>query len=211
MRKTFEDTRIGRILSTLTDIIFAGLLWFICSIPIVTVGASSCALYYVTVKSIRHERGRLAKTFFGAFKSNFVASLKIWLIYMLYSVVFIANNIAVTMMGDSASALMRMLVRLMLVPAVLPLPWVFAYVSRFDNTVKATIGYVYYLCMKNFWHTLAMLLILGLTALICWLIPSIIPLLPGVVCLAMSYFIEPVFKGLTENLDDGNADRWYNE
>lgn len=211
MRKPFEETRIGRVLSTLTDIIFAGILWFICSIPIVTIGASSCALYYVTVKSIRRERGSLAKTYFKAFKSNFVPGLKIWLIYMIYAAVFIANNIAVTMMGESASGLLRMLVRLMFIPALLPLPWVFAYMSRFENSTRATISYVYYLCIKNFWRTLAMLLILGLTALICWLIPSIIPLLPGIVCLVISYLIEPVFKGITEKLDDGNADRWYNE
>ena len=59
MRKHFEETRIGRVLSALTDVILAGLMWFVCSVPIITIGASSTALYYVTVKSIRHERGRL--------------------------------------------------------------------------------------------------------------------------------------------------------
>jgi len=211
MKKSFEETKIGRVLSTLTDVIFAGILWFVCSIPIITVGASSAALYYVTVKSIRHERGRLGKTFFGAFRSNFAASFKIWLIYIVYAVVFIANNIAVTMMGENASGLMSMFVKLMFIPAVMPLPWFFAYVSRFENTTKATISYVYYLCVKNLWRTLALIFMLALTIAVCWLIPPIIPLLPGVVCLSMSYIIEPVFKKITEDMDDSNIDQWYNE
>ena len=211
MRKHFEETRIGRVLSALTDVILAGILWFVCSVPIITIGASSTALYYVTVKSIRHERGRLVKTFFKAFRSNFFASFKIWLLYIVYALVFIANNVAVTMMGENASGLMSMFVKLMFIPAVMPLPWFFAYVSRFENTTKATISYVYYLCVKNLWRTLGLIFMLALTIAVCWLMPAILPLLPGAVCLSMSYIIEPVFKKITEDMDDGNIDQWYNE
>lgn len=211
MRKHFEETRIGRVLSALTDVILAGLMWFVCSVPIITIGASSTALYYVTVKSIRHERGRLVKTFFKAFRSNFFASFKIWLLYIVYALVFIANNVAVTMMGENASGLMSMFVKLMFIPAVMPLPWFFAYVSRFENTTKATISYVYYLCVKNLWRTLGLIFILALTIAVCWLMPAIIPLLPGAVSLSMSYIIEPVFKKITEDMDDSNIDQWYNE
>ena len=211
MRKHFEETRIGRVLSALTDVILAGILWFVCSVPIITIGASSTALYYVTVKSIRHERGRLVKTFFKAFRSNFFASFKIWLLYIVYALVFIANNVAVTMMGENASGLMSMFVKLMFIPAVMPLPWFFAYVSRFENTTKATISYVYYLCVKNLWRTLELIFMLALTIAVCWLMPAIIPLLPGAVSLSMSYIIEPVFKKITEDMDDSNIDQWYNE
>lgn len=211
MKKPFEETKIGRVLSTLTDVIFAGILWFICSIPIITIGASSTAVYYVTVKSIRHERGRLFKTFFRAFGSNFAASFRIWLIYIVYAAVFIANNMAVSMMGEKAPGLLSMFVKLMFIPAVMPLPWFFAYVSRFENTTKATISYVYYLCVKNLWRTLALIVMLALSVAVCWLMPAILPLLPGAVCLSMSYIIEPVFKKITEDMDDGNIDQWYNE
>lgn len=211
MKKSFEDTKIGRVLSMLTDVIFSGILWLLCSLPIITIGASSAALYYVTVKSIRRERGRLAKSFFAAFRSNFVAGLKLWLIYIVYVLVWLANNYALGMMGELASPLMGALVKLMLVPALLPLPWVFAYISRFDNSLGASIKYACYLCVKNFWRTLLLILMLGAAAAVGWLMPAIIPLLPGALCLSMSYFIEPVFKGITETLHDGNADQWYNE
>ena len=106
---------------------------------------------------------------------------------------------------------MSMFVKLMFIPAVMPLPWFFAYVSRFENTTKATISYVYYLCVKNLWRTLGLIFMLALTIAVCWLMPAIIPLLPGAVSLSMSYIIEPVFKKITEDMDDSNIDQWYNE
>lgn len=88
MRKTFEETKIGRFFSVLTDVLIAGLFWILCSLPIVTIGPATAALYYVTVKSIRHERGRLTKTFFGAFRSNFSAGIRLWFIYCLCAGVY---------------------------------------------------------------------------------------------------------------------------
>lgn len=99
----------------------------------------------------------------------------------------------------------------MFIPMVMPLPWLFAYVSRFENTVRSTISYVYYLCVKNLWRTLALLIMLALAVAVCWVIPAVLPLLPGTVCLSMSYIIEPVFKDITGQMDDGNIDQWYNE
>lgn len=211
MKKHFDDTKIGRAISLVTDIIYAGILWFLLSLPLVTIGASSTALYYVTVKSIRHERGSLSKSFFSAFKSNFIPSLKLWLLYIAYSLIFVANNYALDIMGDNASAFMSMLVKLMFIPALLPLPWFFAYISRFENTTRDSIRYVYYICVRNIGRTLSLIALLLLTVCVSWLMPLIFPMLPGVLCLFMSYIIEPVFKSITEESEDNNPDKWYNE
>ncbi|MFQ7880190.1 MAG: DUF624 domain-containing protein [Blautia producta] len=58
---------IGKVI----DIIWLSTLWFICCLPIVTIGASTTALYYTSVKAIRKNRGYVTKTFFHAFKMNF--------------------------------------------------------------------------------------------------------------------------------------------
>ena len=39
----------------------------------------------------------------------------------------------------------------------------------------------------------------------------LLPFLPGAFCLLMSLQIEPVFRSLTEEQEDENADAWYNE
>ena len=58
------------------------LLWFFCSIPIVTLGASTTALYYVTLKLARDEDGNVTSMFFRAFKENFKQATVLWLIML---------------------------------------------------------------------------------------------------------------------------------
>ena len=55
------------------------LLWFVCSIPIVTIGASTTALYYVTLKLARDEDSNVTAMFFRAFKENFKQATVLWL------------------------------------------------------------------------------------------------------------------------------------
>ena len=50
---------------------------------------------------------------------------------------------------------------------------------------------------------------LGVFLLIVWLLPQLLPLLPGVFCLLMSFSIEPVFRTLTA--EQGGEDPWYHE
>ena len=46
------------------DIIILSLLWLICALPIVTIGASTTALFYVYGKKIRGEDPYIFKSFF---------------------------------------------------------------------------------------------------------------------------------------------------
>ena len=66
-----KESKIAAAITAVIDIVTAGLLWLLCSLPVVTIGAASAALYYSVVKCIRHERGRLVKSFFAAFRRDF--------------------------------------------------------------------------------------------------------------------------------------------
>ena len=62
--------------------VYLNILWFICCIPVVTAGASTTALFYVTLKMARNEEGNITKDFFHSFKSNFRQSTIVWLILL---------------------------------------------------------------------------------------------------------------------------------
>ena len=55
----------------LTDLLFLNILWLVCSLPIITIGASTTAMYYVSITSIRMGDGYVAKRFFKSFVDNF--------------------------------------------------------------------------------------------------------------------------------------------
>ena len=74
------DSRFTQVLMKLLYSSYPNILWFICSIPIFTIGASTTALYYTCLKIVRNEEGNVTKTFFKSFKENFRQATVIWLI-----------------------------------------------------------------------------------------------------------------------------------
>ena len=77
------DSPVMELLRTIADVIILNLLFVICSIPIVTFGASYSAKYYVAMKIVKGEESGVVKPFFKAFKQNFKQSTIVWLIMML--------------------------------------------------------------------------------------------------------------------------------
>ena len=58
------------------------ILWFICSLPVFTIGASTTALYYASLKVIRDEESHAWTLFFRSFKENFKQATQLWLILL---------------------------------------------------------------------------------------------------------------------------------
>ena len=76
------DNPVWRFIGKLGDLILLNILWIVCSIPIVTAGAATTAVYYVTLKLVRDENDGTIKNFFHSFKENFVQSTIIWVILL---------------------------------------------------------------------------------------------------------------------------------
>lgn len=49
------DNPVWRFIGKLGDLILLNILWIVCSIPVFTIGASTTAVYYVTLKLARDE------------------------------------------------------------------------------------------------------------------------------------------------------------
>ena len=204
-----KQSRLSSAVSALIDMIWAGFLWLLCSLPLLTIGASSTALYYVIVKCVRHERGSPTKSFFHAFRENFRQGTLLWLLFLLYVLIGAADAYALGRMGVQQGSPLFYVSRLYFLPALLLFPWCFAFLSRFQNSLGVTLKYAAFLAMR---HPGATLLLAAETLgflLIVWLIPPLLPLLPGAFCLLMSLSVEPVFRPLTAGQTEG--DDWYNE
>ena len=76
------DGPVLQFINKLVYSVYLNILWFICCIPIVTVGASTTALFYVSLKVAKNEEGNLTKAFFHSFRENFKQGTIIWLILL---------------------------------------------------------------------------------------------------------------------------------
>ena len=76
------DNPVWRFIGKLGDLMILNILWVICSIPIFTMGASTTAVYYVTMKLVRGDDGYTLRNYFKSFKENFKQATVIWLLML---------------------------------------------------------------------------------------------------------------------------------
>ena len=95
-----------RFLTKLFDVMYLSILWFVFSIPIITIGASTTAMYYATVKVIRRDRGYIFQEFWKSFKLNFLQATLSWIIIVVGTLLFFFNvKFAWTLQGKAGTLL----------------------------------------------------------------------------------------------------------
>ena len=65
------------------NIVLLGFLWLICSLPVITIGASSAALNVAMSDYVRGDCHSVMKSFFTAFRQHWPLATKIWLIHLI--------------------------------------------------------------------------------------------------------------------------------
>ena len=85
------ESKFSQLLLKLCYACYLNLLWFVCSLPIVTIGASTTALYYCCLKIVRDEDNHVGAMFFRSFRENFKQATLLWLI-MLGVGLFLAGD-----------------------------------------------------------------------------------------------------------------------
>ena len=73
-----EDSIFGQIFGFLGNMIALNILWLVTSLPIVTIGASTTAMYYTALKLHKDKDVTVWKAFFHSFKQNFMQATAIW-------------------------------------------------------------------------------------------------------------------------------------
>ena len=78
---------LWRALNLIGDVVVLHFLWLICSLPLVTIGASNTALYYAMMKRIRTNEGQVTGNFLQAFRANLRQATALWLIVAAVAVI----------------------------------------------------------------------------------------------------------------------------
>ena len=93
MRFFSYDSKFGQLFLKLAYGCCLNVLWLICCLPIVTIGASTTALYYTSFKIAKDEGSYITTMFFRSFKQNFKQATIIWLIMLVAGVAIVADAI----------------------------------------------------------------------------------------------------------------------
>ncbi len=190
------------------SLFWLNLLTIVCSLPVVTAGASLTACYYVTLKMVRDEECYITRSFFKSFRQNFRQSTVIWIITLFFGAVFFVDMRMLNIVGaDGTKAVpfsngISIVIFVVLIVAVMIGIYVYPVLAKFDNTIKNTIKNAFIMSVLNLPKTL---LLIALNAVfpalfICsvttdkalWLIPIVL-------CFGVSanaYFCSKIFVGI---------------
>ena len=120
------------------DLVVLSVLWTLGCIPVVTIGASSAALYYAAAKSVRCQRGHAAKEFWRAYKSNLKRGVVFELIWAVLAFMMLSTDIPLVMTFlDTGKTQNVLLLVLFAIKALLLLGtacWYYPMISRFEQS-----------------------------------------------------------------------------
>lgn len=168
-----QESRFVRWAFRITDLIIVNVLFVICCIPVITVGASVTAMYSITIKMVRDEEpASMVKGFFRAFRDDFVQSTVIWVILALFgAALYLDWRIAVSLsQGPARSVLTGILIAAVCVWMCI-FSYVFALTARFKNATMEMIRNSFHLSLGNLKFTVPAV-ILNLTPLLMIFVPA---------------------------------------
>ncbi|MCB5713746.1 YesL family protein [Lactonifactor longoviformis] len=130
------DSPLMRFLSRLADIFILNILFLICCVPVITIGASATALYTVTLKMARNEESYMVKGFWKAFKSNFKISTIVWLIMLVLGIILGLDYRITAAFTGIMGKVMQIAILIIGTFYTITMLYLFPYIARFVNDVK---------------------------------------------------------------------------
>lgn len=156
------DNPIWRFVGRIWDLFILNILWIVCSIPIVTFGASTTAMYYCTLKIARdRDSGGIFSMFFHSFKDNILQSTIIWVIMAIIGGILFFDIRFFSVYAPINNTVIKMIVFTITCFLIMLWMFIFLYVfpiqAKFINPIKQTFKLALFMSVKHLVRTIIML------------------------------------------------------
>lgn len=177
------------------DLISISLLWLLCCIPVITIGASTTALYYTLHKVWKQNDSYITKEFFHALYTNLKPATLLWGILAIVSLILQLNlGIVGEKMSGNIQIFFFMFYGILLFIWTGVQIYAFPVLARFDMPVGWIFKLALYLCFRHFGRTIVLLAVTMLAiagVYVCW--PTVL-LTPALANCMYEYLLEPILK-----------------
>ncbi len=201
MEKWFGlDSKFYKFGTLIGDLIILTLLWTICCLPIVTIGASTTALYYVTTRQLSDREGYVSKDFFKSFKQNFIEATAITiLIGVIGAILYI--NIRLLETNTTLNIILYLIQFVILYQLVIFTIYVFPILSRFDLKLGALIKTTIFIANRHLLTTITCAILLVATFIITFEYRIAVILCAGVYGILTSLMFMKLFRKYVPDMD----------
>ena len=196
------DNKLWSAVNSAVDAILLNIMWFFTCIPIFTIGAATTAFYYTTHKVIRNQRSGIWKEYWASFKGNFKQATKTWLIFLVIFVIFYFDiNICLEYLKAGAKlGIMVYFFYGLLAVVLIWFMYAFAYMARFEDTIKTTLRNAAIMALTNPGYSLIVLVLLAGSLYVCRILIMFSWFVPAIAMVFINPALERVFrKYMTED------------
>lgn len=191
----------GGVLNRAVHIFILNILWLICSLPVITVGAATCAAFYVSLKIIDDEEVSIFKMFFKSFKMNFKQGTVMWCItapcifacYKIWNAVLNGDPNFIVVVGAIIFTVLVICLNL----------YAYPYIARYSNTLKNIIRNSIALAMLYFRGTVMLTAVIVAEAFLLsynlWTVIFGIFIGPVILFYSISTICKSIFIKIEEN------------
>ncbi len=203
------DSPFYKIGNSIADVFILSFLWTICSLPIITIGASTTALFYTATRIVTNRDGYIFKDFFKSFKKDFLRATSVWiLILVLFLIIYtILTNIdvlAATFPLFNGILLNIYIAFLFLISIELCIFTVFVFpiLSRFELNFKTLLSTAFFMSNRHLLTSIICLLLLGaIIAAGVFMTPIVFFAGAGLYAFGASWLIIRIFKKYRPEID----------
>lgn len=161
------ENPLWQFMSRVWDLMLLNVICIVCCLPIITAGASITALHYVTLKMAENRETQIYRSFFKAFKQNFVQATVIEVILLVLGGVLWLDIRFFLLEGDimantflssvPAKLVVYAVLLMLLMISTLLTVYVFAVQARFSNPVGRTINNALLMSLRHLPSTVSMI------------------------------------------------------
>lgn len=190
------ENDIMNALTRIVDAFVLGLLWLVCSIPVVTMGASTTAFYYAYNKSVRQKRSYAWKSFFDGLKINLKQSTIIWFIFLGIGLLVILDYIILSSLVESFPVVTPF-VGVFIALFIAVIMWglvLFPYIGRFHNQTKAILKNVAIIVIANFFKVILLFILFVIILVLTLWLPVVGLFAPAVYMCIANMILEQIFR-----------------
>lgn len=197
------DNPIWRFVGNLADMFILSVLWYLCCIPIFTLGSGTTAMYYVTLKMTSNQEGYTISSFFKFFKENFKNSTLIWLIFLACALILACDFYWSFFSNSLFAKAVFFTFLLVTVLYSLCLSFIFPLIARCDNSIKVLLSMCFVMSIRNFLPVLSTVLItVGFFAFGFFIFWPILLIAPGLTAYLNSYIFNHILNNYNFNLSN---------
>ena len=190
------DNPIMRFIIKIFDCMILSVLWLVFSLPVITMGAATAALYSAVYHHIIRDESYLWKSFWNAFKEDFKRATLSWLPLLAMVLFLLYDLMALRMLIHQGHPLGRMfgIILMLLFVAGVWEVYLAAYTARFQGGVKDMLRYSFYLMMAHPLLSLGVMVALVGAAFFILMVPGLAAMLPAVAMWLSSSLVEQAFR-----------------